>query len=179
MHMVKKFNLNNILRHAKTMPSATLSLIIWSAIAIWATIMSKNIWILVCSIPFIIALTLIPLKISSMNYDISQELLPKYENTLSTTKIGNITKEMLNQKVKVEGTVEKIIYGISPKPTIKIRDDTGEIYTLLIVPLPEGVKKGDKIALYGIVSKHYKYFGFMGIPKLWKPKIFGIGVDKL
>ncbi|WP_292460227.1 hypothetical protein [Methanothermococcus sp.] len=179
MRMVKRFNLNNALKHAKTMPSATISMIIWSAITIWATIISKNIWVLLCAIPFIIALTLIPLKISKMNNDISQELLPKYEKTLSTTKIGDITKDMLNQKVKIEGIVEKITYGISPKPTIIIRDETGEILSLLIVPLPEDVKKGDRVALYGIVSKHYKYFGFMGIPKLWKPKIFGIGVNKV
>ncbi len=179
MHTVKKFNPNKIVRYAKTMPSATLSLIIWSAVTIWATILSKNIWVLLCAIPFIIALTLIPLKISRMNYDISQELLPNYEKALSTINIGDITKDMLNQQVKVVGTVEKIIYGISPKPTIKIKDETGEIYSLLIIPLPEDIKKGDKIALYGIVSKHYKYFGFMGIPKLWEPKIFGIGVNKL
>ncbi len=161
------------------MPSAMLSLILWSAITIWATIISKNIWVFLCAIPFIIALTLIPLKISKMNNDISQELLPKYEKVLSTIKIGDITKNMLNQKVKVEGTVEKIIYGISPKPTVKIKDETGEITSLLIVPLPENIKKGDRVALYGVVSKHYKYFGFMGIPKLWEPKIFGIGVIKL
>jgi hypothetical protein len=177
--MVKRFNLNNALKHAKTMPSATLSLIVWSAITIWATIISKNIWVLLCAIPFIIALTLIPLKISKMNNDLSQQLLPDYERDLSTTKIKDITKDMLNHQVKVIGTVEKIIYGVSPKPTVKIKDETGEILSLLLVPLPDEVKKGDKIELYGIITKHYKYFGFMGIPKLWKPKIFGIGVNKV
>ncbi|ABR56165.1 conserved hypothetical protein [Methanococcus aeolicus Nankai-3] len=179
MHMVKKFNIDNVIKHAKTMPSAALSLIIWSAITIWATIISKDIWVLLCALPFIIALTIIPLIISKMNNNISQELIPEYEKKLSTTKIGDINKEMLNQQVKVVGTVEKITYGISPKPTIRIKDETGKILSLLIVPLPEGVKKGDKIALYGVISKHYKYFGFMGVPKLWKPKIFGIGVNKL
>ncbi len=50
---------------------------------------------------------------------------------------------------------------------------------MLFTPLPDGVKKGDKIELYGVVTKHYKFFGFMGIPRLWKPKIYGIGVKKL
>ena len=177
--MVKKFNLKNIIKYAKTMPSATLSLIFWSIITIWATIISKNIWVLVCAIPFIIALTIIPLKISNMNMEISDELMPTYEKTLPLTKIGDITKDMLNRQVKVRGTIEKIVYNISPKPTVKLKDDSSKIWSLLLVPLPENAKKGDEIEVYGVITKHYKYFGFMGIPKLWEPKIFGIGAKLL
>ncbi|MDK2789881.1 MAG: hypothetical protein PWP15_388 [Methanothermococcus sp.] len=181
MHMVKKSNtsMKEIIKHAKTTPSATLSLIVWSLITIWATIYSKNIWVFICSLPFIVGLTIIPLKISEMNSELSQKLSALYGASLTINKIEDVTKDMLNSQVKIAGIIEKITYGISPKPTIKIKDETGEIYSMLFTPLPDGVKKGDKIELYGVVTKHYKFFGFMGIPRLWKPKIYGIGVKKL
>lgn len=114
-----------------------------------------------------------------MNSELSQKLSALYGASLTINKIEDVTKDMLNSQVKIAGIIEKITYGISPKPTIKIKDETGEIYSMLFTPLPDGVKKGDKIELYGVVTKHYKFFGFMGIPRLWKPKIYGIGVKKL
>ncbi|ACV24470.1 hypothetical protein Mefer_0651 [Methanocaldococcus fervens AG86] len=171
--------MKKIIRFAKTMPSATLSLVFWGGITIFATIISKNIWILILSIPFLLGLTYVPYKVSNMNKNISEELIPIYQKNAPLLKISEITKDKLNERVKVIGTIEKIIYGISPKPTIRIKDDTGSIYVSLIVPLPEDVNVGDKVEIYGVVTKHYKFFGFMGIPKLWKPKIYGIGAKKL
>ncbi len=177
--MVKTFKITKLIRFAKTMPSATVSLLFWSGVVIYATIISKNMWILILSIPFLFGLTYIPYKISEMNRNISENLIPIYQTNVPLLKIGEITKDKLNERVKIVGTIEKIIYGVSPKPTIRVKDDTGSIYVNLIVPLPEGTKLGDKVEVYGVVTKHYKFFGFMGIPKLWNPKIYGIGVKKL
>ncbi|EHP85777.1 OB-fold nucleic acid binding domain-containing protein [Methanotorris formicicus] len=179
MPTVKRFNTNKILKHTKASPSATISIIFWITIVVLATTFSKNIWIFILSIPFIVGLIVIPLKISKMNNEISEQLIPLYEKNAKSYKIKDITKETLNQWVKVSGIVEKVIYGLSPKPTIKIKDETGEIFANLIVAPNDNIKKGDKVEIYGVVTKHYKFFGFMGIPKLWKPKIYGIGVKKL
>ncbi|GAA0128000.1 hypothetical protein MMMIC1C10_04240 [Methanococcus maripaludis] len=172
-------SLSDLKRHAKTTPSAFISLMICLVFTAWSLYISRNIWILIMAIPFILGLTLIPIKISQMNKELSDQLLPEYIHYANEYKISEITKDTLNQRVKVVGKLDKIIYGISTKPTIRIKDDTGEIFSNLISPVPEGIKKGDIIELYGVVAKHYKFFGIMGIPNLWKPKIYGIGVRKI
>ena len=179
MPMVGTSKIKELVKFAKSMPSATVSLIFWSGMVVFATLISKNFWIAVLSIPFLLGLIYIPYKISTINKNLSESLIPIYQKEVPLLKIGEITKDRLNERVKIMGTVEKIIYGISPKPTILVKDDTGSIYVNLIAPPPDDVKIGDRVEVYGVVTKHYKFFGFMGIPKLWKPKIYGIGVKKL
>ncbi|ABR54516.1 conserved hypothetical protein [Methanococcus vannielii SB] len=170
--------ISELTRHAKTTPSAFISLIICLIFTAWSVYVSKNLWILLMSIPFILGLTLIPIKISNMNKKISDELLPEYVDVSKEYKISEITKESLNNRVKIVGKLDKVIYGISTKPTIRVSDETGKIFSNLISPVPDGIKKGDMIELYGIVAKNYKFFGIIGIPNLWAPKIYGIGVRK-
>ncbi|MBP2171887.1 hypothetical protein [Methanococcus voltae] len=178
MNIKTGLSFKEILYHAKTTPSATASLIIWTAFSVWATIQSNNPWLFVVCIPFILGLTLIPLKVSKMNRNLSNDLLPQYIGSTKEYKISEITKDKVNEKVKLVGTLDKVIYGVSAKPTIRLKDNSGEIYANLIAPIPEDIKKGDTVELYGVVAKHYYLFGFIGIPKLWKPKIYGIGLIK-
>ena len=112
--MVGTSKIKELVKFAKSMPSATVSLIFWGGMVVFATLISKNFWIAVLSIPFLLGLIYIPYKISTINKNLSESLIPIYQKEVPLLKIGEITKDRLNERVKIMGTVEKIIYGISP-----------------------------------------------------------------
>jgi len=72
---------------------------------------------------------------------------------LSSSNIGNITKQDLDKKVKIKGEVIKV--GETPGLyLLNIRDFSGEITVVVFKDEPLGINQGDILEIEGQVAIH-------------------------